>query len=93
LGRLEPDQAVAAPEGVRRQVIGSTATLAPLDVRQPVAGEDHQVREALVDPEGGWSHARSGPAAAVALEVGETVVESRRTDRPRLAKVQSFVRD
>src|SRR6185369_14327816 len=93
LARLEPDEALAAAEGVRRAGHRLDRDAAPLNVRQPVAGENHQVREALVDPEGGPADARGGPAAVVSLQVGEAVVELRLPDRPRLAEIQAFVRN
>ena len=60
--RLEHDQTVAAREGVRRaghRLDGDAP--APLGIGKSVAGEDHQVRVALVDPERGLRRARRGP--------------------------------
>src|SRR4051812_28838353 len=89
---LEPNETLTAPEGIRGAGHRLDGDAAPLDVRKAVAREDHQVRVALVGPEGGRAHAYPGPAVSLTLEVGEAVVEHSRADRPRLAKVEPFVR-
>ena len=81
VARLEPDQRLAGPEGVRRAGHRLDGEAAAAHVGQRVAREEHQVRVALVDPEReprvrlGVRELDAGEAVRVALEVGEGVVE------------------
>ena len=87
--RLEPDQALPASEGVRRTRHRLDGEAVSGDVRQRVAGEDHHVRIALVDPERRHvAQTNPGASVAVALEVGEAVVELDRSDRLRRPEVE-----
>jgi hypothetical protein len=86
---LEANEALAAPEGVRRTRHRLDREAATGDVRQRIAGEDHQVRMALVDPERrDLPNADAGASVIVPHEVGEAVVELDSADRLRLPEVE-----
>src|SRR6478672_2515933 len=90
--RLEHDQTVAAREGVRRaghRLDGDAPP--PLGIGESVAGEDHQVWVALVDPERGPVELDAGQTILFSLEVGEAVVETHAADRVRCTEVELSV--
>src|SRR5947207_1772638 len=87
---FQADQPVPAAERVRRaghRLDGEAPTSVD---RERVAGEDHQVRIGLIDPERRLPAAgrQRDPRAAVAtaLEVGERMVEPGRADHPQIAE-------
>ena len=84
--RLELDKPLAAAKSVRRAGHRLDGDAAPLDVGKAVAREDHQVRVALVGPEGRRARIYPRPTINLTLEVGEAMVELGRADSPRLAK-------
>ena len=90
--RRQGDQPVAAAKRVRgagHRLDGHAAASA---IRKRVAGEHHQVRIRLVGPESGLPavgrELDERKTVWTALEVGERVVELRRPDRTRLAKIE-----
>lgn len=86
---LEANQAVSAAECVRGAGHRLDGDASPLDVRQTVAREDHQVLVALAGPEcRPVPEAHPGSSVVVALEVGEAVVESQLSDPLWHAKVE-----
>src|SRR5262245_55704292 len=97
--RFEAHQALAAPERVRRARHRLDGQAPPVHVRERVAGEEHQVSVALVDPEREAGSARRvvqldpREAVRVALEIGEAAVEPRRADWLPLAEVVLGVLD
>src|ERR1700688_2166209 len=81
------------PKCVRRAGHGLDGKTAAADVGERVAAKEHQEGVALVDPERDPSSVVRVPefdtseAILVPLEVGERVVERRRTDPPRLPEI------
>ena len=78
---LQADQRLARPERVRWAGHRLDREAAPVDVGKRVAGEQHQVRVGLVDPErqarrpSAVAERDASEPVAVALEIGEGVVE------------------
>jgi hypothetical protein len=87
LARLEPDQRVAGPERIRRASHRLDREAATAHVWTGVAREDHQVAVALVHSERyrcmdvRIAQPNASAAVVVTGEIGERVVEPRRTDR------------
>ena len=86
---IELDDRPAGTERVRRARHRLDGEAPPAHVGQRVAGEEHQVVVALVDPQrqprrrSRVAELDAREAVVVTLEVGERVVELRRADRPR----------
>src|SRR5262245_61455396 len=82
LARLEADEAVPASERVRCTRHRLDREAAARHVRKPVAGEDHHVRIALVDPESRPPcELDARTAVTVTPEIREAMVELQRADR------------
>jgi hypothetical protein len=96
---LQYYQSIPGPKAIRWARHGLDGKAAPVDVGKRVAGEDHQVGVALVDPEAGPCSAIQIPkfdtskAILVPLEVGERVVERCLADPPWLSEIVLCVLD
>src|ERR671924_111847 len=94
LAGLQLDECLSCPEGIRRAGHRIDRQAAAGDIREWVAGEEHQVTVGLIHPERqpaavvGIAERDASQAVFVALEIHERVVESRRADRSRPAEVE-----
>src|SRR5215218_2128086 len=85
---LQLNECLSCPESVRRAGHRLDRQAAPGDIRERVAGEEHQIAVGLIDPERqpaalGIAERDASQAVVVALEVSEGVVQPRRADRSR----------
>src|SRR5947209_3528241 len=90
---LQSYQSVPSPKCIRRARHGLDRKAAPVDVGKRVAGEEHQIGVALVDPEADpcppirIPKLDTSKAILVPLEVGERVVERCAADLPWLPEI------